>query len=68
MVSDKRYVIVTELQAEVYQEADINSTLVFQAQKDVILEWLEPPLHGWIKVQHRDGQSGYVKISQVWGS
>ena len=68
MVSDKRYVIVTELQAEVYQEADINSTLVFQAQKDVILEWLGPPLHGWIKVQHRDGQSGYVKIAQVWGS
>lgn len=68
MVSDKRYVIVTEFQAEVYQEADINSTVVFQAQKDVILEWLEPSKNGWIKVQHRDGQSGYVKIAQVWGS
>lgn len=67
-VSDKRFVIVIELQADVYQEADANSTLVFQAQKDVILEWLEPSINGWIKVRHRDGQSGYVKVTQVWGS
>jgi SH3-like domain-containing protein len=67
-VSDKRFVIVIELQADVYQEADANSTLVFQAQKNVILEWLEPSINGWIKVRHRDGQSGYVKITQVWGS
>ena len=67
-VSDKRFVIVIELQADVYQEADANSTLVFQAQKNVILEWLESSINGWIKVRHRDGQSGYVKITQVWGS
>lgn len=67
-VSNKRFVIVIELQADVYQEADANSTLVFQAQKNVILEWLESFINGWIKVRHRDGQSGYVKITQVWGS
>lgn len=67
-VNDKRFVIVIELQADIYQEADANSTLVFQAQKDVILEWLEPSINGWIKVRHRDGQSGYVKVTQVWGS
>jgi len=67
-VSDKRFVIVIELQAEVYQAADKKSPLAFQAQKDVILEWLEPSINGWIKVRHRDGQSGYVKTTQVWGS
>ncbi len=67
-ISDKRFVIVIELQAEVYQAADTNSTLVFQAQKNVILEWLEPSINGWIKVRHRDGLSGYVKIIQVWVS
>ena len=25
------------------------------------------PATGWIAVQHPDGQSGYVKASQVWG-
>lgn len=67
-VSDKRFVVVIEQQAQVYQAADINSTLVFQAQKDVILEWLDTSVNGWIKVRHRDGQTGYVKITQVWGS
>ena len=67
-VSDKRFVIVIDLQAEVYQAADRKSPLAFQAQKDVILEWLEPSINGWIKVRHRDGQSGYVKTTQVWGS
>ena len=67
-VSDKRFVVVIEQQAQVYQAADINSTLVFQAQKDVVLEWLETSVNGWVKVRHRDGQTGYVKITQVWGS
>jgi len=67
-VSDKRFVVVIEQQAQVYQAADINSTLVFQAQKDVVLEWLETSANGWVKVRHRDGQTGFVKIIQVWGS
>lgn len=67
-VSDKRFVVVIEQQAQVYQAADINSTLLFQAQKDVVLEWLETSLNGWVKVRHRDGQSGYVKTTQIWGS
>jgi uncharacterized protein YgiM (DUF1202 family) len=32
------------------------------------LEWLETSVNGWVKVRHRDGQTGYVKITQVWGS
>lgn len=67
-VSDKRFVVVIEQEAQVYQAADINSTLVFQAQKDVVLEWLETSVSGWVKVRHRDGQTGFVKVTQVWGS
>jgi hypothetical protein len=22
---------------------------------------------GWLKVKHRDGQIGYVQVSEVWG-
>lgn len=67
-LSDKRYVIVTVPLAEVRQAADAGSALVFQAQQNVVMEWLEPAVNGWIKVRHRDGQSGFVKTSQVWGS
>lgn len=67
-LSNKRYVIVTAPQAEAYQAADINSLLLFEAQQNVVMEWLEPAINGWIKVRHRDGQSGYVRTHQVWGS
>lgn len=67
-VSNKRFVVVIVEQAQIYQDADINSTLVFEAQKDVVLEWINTTTNGWTKVRHRDGQTGYVKITQVWGS
>ena len=67
-ISGKRFVVVIEQQAQVYQAADINSTLLFWAQKDVVFEWLENSSNGWVKVRHRNGQSGYVKTNQIWGS
>lgn len=67
-LSEKRYVIVTALQAEVYQAANASSTLVFQAQQNVVMEQLEPAVNGWVKVRHRDGQTGYIRTQQIWGS
>jgi hypothetical protein len=42
--------------------------VVFQAEQGVALEVMEHGSSGWLKVRHRDGQSGFVKISQVWGA
>jgi SH3-like domain-containing protein len=67
-LSEKRYVIVTAPQAEVYHAPSISSALLFQAQQKVVMERLEPATVGWVKVRHRDGQSGYVRTQQVWGS
>jgi SH3-like domain-containing protein len=67
-LSERRYVIVTAPQAEAYQAANASSTLVFRAQQNVVMEQLEPAANGWIKVRHRDGQTGYVRTQQVWGS
>lgn len=67
-LSDKRYVIVTAPQAEAYQAANVNSPLVFQAQQNVVMELLEVGANGWVKVRHRDGQIGYTRTTQVWGS
>ena len=68
VLSEKRFVIVTAPLAEAYQAPNTNSALVFKAQQDVIMEWLEPAANGWVKVRHRDGQTGYVRANQVWGS
>jgi SH3-like domain-containing protein len=67
-LSDKRYVIVTAPVADIYEVPNPNSMLLFKAQQGVIMEWLEPAVAGWVGVRHPDGQSGFVRTSQVWGS
>ena len=59
--------IVTAEHAEVRQKAEEGSPLVFDAEKNVALEYLESVPGGWIKVRHRDGQSGFVRAKEVWG-
>jgi len=66
-LSDKRTVLITSAVADVRQTPSAAAPLVFQAEKDVALELVEFNSGGWIKVKHRDGQTGYVEMSQVWG-
>jgi len=66
-LSDKRTVIVTAAVADVRQAANDQAVLVFQAQQGVALDVAESPAGGWVRVRHADGQSGYVKINQLWG-
>ena len=67
-LSEQRFVVVTAPIADVYQIADESAELIFQAQESVVMEWISSDTPGWVRVRHRDGQSGYVKASQVWGS
>jgi len=66
-LSEKRTVIVTVPVADVKQTANDQAPLVFQAQQGVALDVAELPAGGWVRVRHAEGQSGYVKINQVWG-
>jgi SH3-like domain-containing protein len=66
-LSDKRTVIVTAAQAEIYAAPDVASGMVILAERNVVMEPIEAPLKGFVKVKHRDGQMGYVKIEQIWG-
>lgn len=66
-LSDKRMLIVTGRSAQVRDAPDAGATLVFEAGQDVLLELLELAPSGWAKVRHADGQTGYVRASQVWG-
>lgn len=66
-LSDLRTVVVTAPLADVREKPDDSAPLVFQAQQGVALEIVELGAGTWIKVRHRDGQTGYVRASQVWG-
>ncbi len=66
-LAEKRNVIVRAERAQVRAAADDKAALVFEAERDVVLELLEAVPGGWAKVSHRDGQSGFLKAPQVWG-
>ena len=66
-LSEQRTVLVTAPEAQVRREASDTAPLVFEAQKGVALELVEPAAAGWAKVRHRDGVGGFVRASQVWG-
>lgn len=68
VLSQQRYVVVTVSLANIHQSADANSELVFQAEENIVMEWIDSDVKGWVKVRHLDGQTGYVKVNQVWGS
>jgi SH3-like domain-containing protein len=67
-LGEQKTVLVTAPLADVRAAANVQAPLVFEAYKQVLLDVVEPPAEGWVKVRHRDGQQGYVRIAQVWGA
>ena len=73
-LADKHALIVRPALAEVRANPDDASPLVFRAEQNVVLELAEPAsgptataTPGWVKVRHRDGQVGYIRVAQVFG-
>ena len=60
--------------ADVRAAAEDNAPIVFRAERDVLLELAEQAASptaastpGCVRVRHRDGPSGYVRLAQVFG-
>jgi len=68
LLSDKRTVMVKQSLAQVRTAADDSAPVAFQAEQNVLLELLETAGGGWLRVRHRDGPSGFIRASQVWGA
>lgn len=73
-LADKRMLVVRVAVADVRSSAEDNAPLVFRAEQNVLLELAESAASpsatatpGWVKVRHRDGQTGFVRIAQVFG-
>lgn len=66
-LGDKRTVLVRAERAQVRKDADDKAAIVFEAEREVVLELTGAAASGWAPVRHRDGQSGFVKASQVFG-
>jgi SH3-like domain-containing protein len=66
-LSAKRNVIVRAASARVRAAPEDNAAVLMTADKNVLLELVDPEAGPWVRVRHRDGISGYVKASEVWG-
>jgi SH3-like domain-containing protein len=66
-LSARRNVIVRVVSARVRAAPDDNAPVVMTAERNVLLELVDPEAGPWVRVRHRDGISGYVKASDVWG-
>lgn len=66
-LSERRSVVVIAPKAELRQADRPDAPVVLEAAKWVAFEYLEPAANGWAKVRHRDGATGYVRSTQVWG-
>lgn len=67
-LSNKRTVL-TLTATDIKSAEDASSGLVASVEKDVVLELLSPSTKtGWTKVKHRDGATGYVLSTTIWGA
>jgi SH3-like domain-containing protein len=66
-VGERRTLVVTAPRAEIRQSDKPDAPVVGELDKWVVLDFLEPAAPGWAKVRHRDGTTGYVRSTQVWG-
>ncbi|WP_230025099.1 SH3 domain-containing protein [Massilia sp. Bi118] len=66
-LSAKRNVIVRVAGARVRAAPEENAAVLMTADKNVLLELVDPDAGPWVRVRHRDGISGYVKAADVWG-
>jgi len=66
-LSAKRNVIVRVAGARVRAAPEENAAVLMTADKNVLLELVDPEAGPWVRVRHRDGISGYVKAADVWG-
>ncbi len=73
-LSDKRSLQVRVPVADVRANPDDAAPVVFRAEQNVLLELAESASSpattstpGWVRVRHRDGQIGFVRVPQVFG-
>ena len=66
-LAERRTLVVTAPRAEIREADKADAPVVGTLDKWVVVEFVEPASPGWAKVRHRDGVTGFVRSTQVWG-
>lgn len=67
LLSERRTLQVVADRAQIRRAAEDGAPVVFEAERGVALELLEPGPTGWVQVRHADGVAGFLRVTQVWG-
>jgi SH3-like domain-containing protein len=64
-----RHSVVAATALAVRQQAQDTAPVVLQVGRGVLLELAEAPVAqgAWLRVRHREGASGWVRSTEVWG-
>ena len=66
-LGERRTLVVTAPRAEIREADKAEAPVVTTLDKWVVVDFVEPASPGWAKVRHRDGATGYMRSTQVWG-
>jgi SH3-like domain-containing protein len=67
-LTNKRTALIIADKIELKQAEEETSALVATFEKDVVVEVISTTAkNGWVKVKHRDGLSGFVRSTVLWG-
>lgn len=66
-LAEHRTVMITAESALVRERPNADARPVFEAARNVVLDLIGAPESGWIEVRHQDGQSGFLRVTEVWG-
>ena len=66
-LGERRTLVVTAPRAEIRQADKSDAPVLAELDKWVVVDFVESASPGWVKVHHRDGATGYVRTTQVWG-
>jgi SH3-like domain-containing protein len=67
-LSTKRMALVVSDKTELKQSEEDSAALLATFEKDVVVEVLSGTVKsGWVKVKHRDGLTGFVRNTALWG-
>ncbi|MBB5018172.1 SH3-like domain-containing protein [Chitinivorax tropicus] len=66
-LSTRSMVVVNLKRTVVRAKADESASVLFEVEKDVLLEALERPNSGWVKVRLQNGPVGFIRLNEIWG-
>jgi SH3-like domain-containing protein len=66
-LAERRTLVVTAPHAEIRESDKAEAPVVATLDKWVVVDFVEAGSPGWAKVRHRDGTTGFVRSTQVWG-